>query len=314
MQLLLGSGADIQSVPLADVLLTWEPTIIRFFLDQGADAITESPFAVAFGAKVRTALRPFIEYKQAHPERASELQKQADCALRYFCRQGDLKWISLMMWAGADPRSLGPSLEKDYTDDPECYVSGLQEACYAGNVEVLKKLKPDAGRDNLEDLLHCAAVSGRKDALHYLLEIGAKANDRANGGSSALDTCLCHLSFGRFNGYGVKRLASRYDASGALECIRELLAHGAVWNPDEPSQVTSLRHTLCECEPAVTIELLELFHKYNASPAERIHKLLSTPKIKEHLAPEGQRISRLGIHFESVQPVVRQSRAARKRP
>jgi hypothetical protein len=41
------------------------------------------------------------------------------------------------------------------------------------------QLKPQAGRDNLEDLLHCAAVSGRKDALRYLLEIGAKADDRA---------------------------------------------------------------------------------------------------------------------------------------
>ena len=40
------------------------------------------------------------------------------------------------------------------------------------------QLKPQA-RDNLEDLLHCAAVSGRKDALRYLLEIGAKADDRA---------------------------------------------------------------------------------------------------------------------------------------
>ena len=309
VELLLRNGADIQSLSLADALLTWEPKIIRFLLDQGADVITGSPFAVAFGAKVRTALRPFVECKQAHPELAGELQKQADSALRYFCGQGDLKWISLLMWAGADPRSFGPSLEKDYTSDPECYISGLQEACYAGNIEVLKKLKPESSRDNLEDLLHCAAVSGRKDAICYLLEIGAKPNDRANGGSSALDTCLWHLSFGRFNSYGEKRLASRYDASGALECVRELVAHGAVWDPTEQNQVASLRRTLCECEPAVTVELLELFHRYNACPAERIHKLLSTPRIREHLAPAINHISRLGIHFKTVQWMAGQSRA-----
>jgi hypothetical protein len=309
VELLLRNGADIKSLSLADALLTWEPKIIRFLLDQGADVITGSPFAVAFGAKVRTALRPFVEYKQAHPELAGQLQKQADSALRYFCGQGDLKWISLLMWAGADPRSFGPSLEKDYTSDPECYISGLQEACYAGNIEVLKKLKPEASRDNLEDLLHCAAVSGRKDAICYLLEIGAKPNDRANGGSSAVDTCLWHLSFGRFNSYGEKRLASRYDASGALECVRELVAHGAVWDPTEQNQVASLRRTLCECEPAVTVELLELFHRYNACPAERIHKLLSTPRIREHLAPAINHISRLGIHFKTVQSMAGQSRA-----
>jgi len=97
VQLLFGNGADIKSVPLADVLLGWEPKIIRFFLDHGADAVTGSPFAIAFGARVRTALRPFIEYRQAHPEIATKLNSQLDCALRHFCGEADLKWISLLL-------------------------------------------------------------------------------------------------------------------------------------------------------------------------------------------------------------------------
>ena len=68
VQVLLNSGANIKSVPLLEVLLTWEPTMIRLFLNQGADAITDAPFASAFGEKVRTALRPFLEHKAAHPE------------------------------------------------------------------------------------------------------------------------------------------------------------------------------------------------------------------------------------------------------
>lgn len=47
VQLLALHGAEIQSVPLVDVLLTWEPVMIRFFLDNGADVITDSPFAIA---------------------------------------------------------------------------------------------------------------------------------------------------------------------------------------------------------------------------------------------------------------------------
>jgi ankyrin repeat protein len=296
-ELLIKKGAEVTSVPFSEVLLTWDPTLIRFFLDRGADPVTDRPFAVAFGAKVRTALRPFLECKQMHPEHAEALQEQANIALRYFCSKGDMKWISLMLWLKADARSMGPSLEKEYSYDPECYTSGMEEACYAGNVEVLKKLKPQAGRDDLEKLLHDAAISGRKDALHYLLEIGAKPNDRANGGSSALETCLWRLSLGRFDTYGAKNLASRYSASGALECIGELLNHGAVWNPSEPGHVASLRRTLCECEPTVTVALLELFRKYNACPAERVHKLLGTPRIRGHLSPEGRNIARLGIRF-----------------
>ncbi len=88
IELLVANGAEITSVPFADVLLSWEPKIIRFFLDQGADPITGSPFAVAFGAKVRTALRPFLECRRAHPEMTTALQEQLDCALRHFCEKG----------------------------------------------------------------------------------------------------------------------------------------------------------------------------------------------------------------------------------
>lgn len=93
VELLLANGADIKSVSLTDVLLTWEPTLIRFFLDHGADPVEGRPFAEAFGARVRTALRPFVEYKQAHPELAAALQEQLDCALRYFCADAGAEYL-----------------------------------------------------------------------------------------------------------------------------------------------------------------------------------------------------------------------------
>jgi hypothetical protein len=70
VQLLLGHGADLKSVPFADVLFTWNPRLIRFFLAQGADPISDTPFAQAFGTKIRTAIGPFLEYKRDHPESA----------------------------------------------------------------------------------------------------------------------------------------------------------------------------------------------------------------------------------------------------
>jgi hypothetical protein len=81
--------------------------------------------------------------------------------------------------------------------------------------------------------------------------------------------------------------------------VRELLANGAIWNPDEKYDLSSLRRSLFECEPVVTIELLQLFRKYNACPAERVHKLLGTPRMKEHLKPETSALLRLGIHLEA---------------
>src|SRR5258707_9106300 len=52
VQLLVENGAEVKSVPFADVLLEWNPQITRFFLEHGADPLKGSPFAVAFSQKI----------------------------------------------------------------------------------------------------------------------------------------------------------------------------------------------------------------------------------------------------------------------
>jgi len=44
IELLLAHGAEIRGMPFVDVLLTWQPAIIRLFLNGGADAISDLPF------------------------------------------------------------------------------------------------------------------------------------------------------------------------------------------------------------------------------------------------------------------------------
>jgi hypothetical protein len=143
VEVLVENGARIQAVPLEDVLLTWDRQLMQFFLDRGADPTTGNAFMIAFHNKVQRALRPFVDYKKAHPEFADSLQAQADRALRHFAAQADMKWISLLMRAGANPRSLGPDLDDRYANDPECHTSALSEACSKGSLDALKKLKPD---------------------------------------------------------------------------------------------------------------------------------------------------------------------------
>jgi ankyrin repeat protein len=298
IELLVENGAEVKSVPFTDVLLEWNPHIVRFFLAHGADMAEGAPFAVAFSQKIRTALGVFVELKRSRPELSAALQEQADRALRYFCDKGDLKWISLMLWAGANPRSRGPTLYKDYTDDPECFTTAIREATYSGNIEVLKKLKPDPSRDDLNDLLHCAALLGRKEALSYLLEIGAKPNDKPNGGSSALDRCLWELNYGRSFLYRGKSPKSRYEVSNGLDCIRELASRGAIWNPDDHRGFNDLRRALYGCEPVVTIELLKIFKANNTCPQDRLKELLCKPRMKEHLVSETYWLTRLGLKYE----------------
>jgi hypothetical protein len=201
-------------------------------------------------------------------------------------------FVSLLMWAGGDVRSLGPCLYKEYTTDPECYTTGLTEACYSGKVDLIKKLKPDPALDNLPELLHHLALFGTKDALLYLLELGADPNEKPNGGSSALDAALWRLDPGPIGLDGFS--LSRVSAWEALENIGLLLAHGAIWNP-EPYQMNSLRKSLMAHDTSVTVDLLQLFRKHSSCPAALIHKLIGTPKMREHLASQSWKLDRLGL-------------------
>ena len=48
-------------------------------------------------------------------------------ALRQFCQEGNLKWISLLMWAGANPQSRGPALDDvAHIDDPEWHATAFR--------------------------------------------------------------------------------------------------------------------------------------------------------------------------------------------
>ena len=55
------NGADIKLVSLADVLLTWEPKLIQFFLDHGAHAVAGKPFAEAFGQRSERRFAPLSD-------------------------------------------------------------------------------------------------------------------------------------------------------------------------------------------------------------------------------------------------------------
>lgn len=244
VEVLVGNGAQVGAVPLADVLCGWEPAIMDFFLDHGADVVAGAPFATAFGEKIRTALRPFREYKNSHPELAAELQGQADRALRHFAYQGDLKWVSLMLWLGADPRSRGPTLHDEYEDDPECYTTAFEEACSKGNLEVLKKLRLDPARDELSALLRCASLFAGKETIGYLLEQGADPNDKANGGSSALARCIQQFRFGGFRVAPYSSLTPPYAVRETMDSVRLLVSRGARWIPENKGELNSVRRVL----------------------------------------------------------------------
>lgn len=293
IELLLAHGADLHGVPFRTVLYSWDPHIIRLFLGRGADAITDLPFTHAFCQKIRTALGPYVEYKRAHPELAPELQAQADAALRHFCNEKNVKWVSLMMWAGADPRTRGPSFSERYEEAPEDWATALQLAAYCEDVEILKALKPDSNTDDLGSLLENAAVFGHTSTINFLLERGADPIDRPDGSSSALSACLLHLGWCPSGHYGSQK--SRWAVEGSFGCLKSMIEHGARWAPVDQSEINQVRRALCQCEPIVTVEIIRLFTAGAACPFELVRELVRTPTMKHRLAEVAWHLARLKL-------------------
>ncbi len=126
--------------------------------------------------------------------------------------------------------------------------------------------------------------------IQYLVQMSADPNDKANGGSSAEDRCLWHLGFEDFEALRDKRLVSKYAVQGTLECIQELLNHGAHWRPEDHSQLNSVRQTLYKCEPVVTVELVKLFARHKACPEETLEQLRDVPRMRVHLSRLGTKL------------------------
>jgi hypothetical protein len=52
----------------------------------------------------------------------------------------------------------GPTLDDDEDDDESEHLTALTAAAYSENLEILKRLKPDAETDDIDSLLSTAAV------------------------------------------------------------------------------------------------------------------------------------------------------------
>jgi hypothetical protein len=294
VELAIANGAEITSASFLDVLLTGDRALVASFLERGADAITDHPFARSFHQlRAKTTIGSYLDCRRSRPDLAVGLQRQADMALRQFAHEGNLKWVSLLMWAGADARSHGPTVED--ADDPEWSTTALHEASEWGNVAVLRRLRPDRG-DDLAGMLERAASRANSDTLEYLLALGANPNDKPLGGSSALDACLRILGWEELErvehgDFAVYEESLQKPSSGR-SAIRVLLRHGAVWTPDA-STLDATRRILYKLAPDLLVELLGQLRARESGEAA-LRELLRVRQLRQHLAFCERQLARPG--------------------
>jgi hypothetical protein len=161
VKLLVEHGCNPQLVRMAEVFDTWDPDIMEYFIEKGADVESDKPLACALTNRIRTALRVFKRYKDRFPS----FQEQANIALRYHCKEGNMKWISLMLWAGADPYAPGTDIHILARHGAKWIPKDKRQVDLARRS--LMKLKPDYTVEYVWIMSKYKACT--KDSLHNLL-------------------------------------------------------------------------------------------------------------------------------------------------
>jgi hypothetical protein len=240
--------------------------------------------------------------------------EQANIALRHHCKEGDIKWVSLLLWVGADPLKPGPdepsgdavgsdTEEVGAGDDVYRGLSALGYAALYRHFEVFR-LKPVRRRlENLQnaDFINYLNRGDGVDILRRLLEQGWSPNDQENGGSSTLLQFVDGLSWsGRWSRsvdpWSSSSTGRKFDTSEArdtMKAIHLLAKHGARWVPRDKDAIAQTRRSLLQMTVDYTMEFVWIMAKYRACGLAPIRELLGTPTMRSNLASHRARLDAL---------------------
>lgn len=280
IELLADHGADPLSVDFNDeVLWTRIPKIIGWFIDRGADLETGNPIANAF----RWGNRQFLGIYMGLRDKVPSARKQAAMALRYHCGRGKMKWVSLLLWAGTDPRMVVPDLENPEATDPEedsyHFRSALEEAVQSGQIEVVKKIGLKPGVDDFSVLLSRAASSKQPELFRMLLEAGGDPN-AGKDLDNPVEALICYLGWNLDPSWGFRR------ADDVVACLELAAKYGGRWKNPDKYRLSCLRRSIskaCKGYDYQAISVLRRLAKSEIMEPDTFRELMRTPRMREVL-------------------------------
>lgn len=291
-ELLFKHGAKAEDVSMRFVLESWSPDMVDLFLARGASLQRGRPVAWALIAKIRTTLR--LLKRDSEP--SQDLRDQAAIALRYHANEGNAKWVSLLLWAGADPCQRGiyriEDLEADQDEDEESDDDGepfnaVELAVSAGKLEILKLPRMLAAsrppRQPAGSLLEHGTYHSKPDLLSFLLEQGHLPSALPDRGTRAINLHLHDMTFdpsiySRFHDT-TPSLIDSSEARDHMKAVHMLLAHGAMWLPKDAREIGNVRRSLIKMKPGYLLEFAWLLRAYGAARRRDVLELLRPPSV-----------------------------------
>jgi hypothetical protein len=279
IELLAEHGADPQCVDFGDeVVWTRVPKIISWFIRHGADLETGYPIARAFRCRNRQFLGIYMGLRDKVPS----ARKQAAMALRYHCDKGNMKWVSLLLWAGADARMAVLDIEDPACitseEDPDDSRSALEQAVWSGQTEVVKKIGLKPGIDDCSALLAQATLFCRPEIFRVLLEAGADPN-RGKNSRNTMRSLITSLAWHMNPPFG------RSETGEILTCLELAAGRGGRWKADDFT-MRSLRRAISKTHKASDYEAIYVLRRLARSGAlerDTFLELVRTPSMRELL-------------------------------
>lgn len=267
VELLVSHGADVNSISFDEVLYCRNPILIRWFVDHGIDLEEDYPIAEAFRYKHREFLGIYMGLRDQIPS----AKKQATMALRLHARQANMKWVSLLLWAGADPRMIVPDLEQ--SQDEDSAGTALEDAVRFGRLDVVRKFGIDPKKDDVTALLRRSSIGTEPEIVKMLLDSGADPNG-GSGEESVMARFFWNL------GWSLDRTFRNSPPGPVLECIELLAARGGRWRPKDAYAASSFRRALGKAESSEAVSTLVRLVKSGVLEKEVFMELMRTPKMK----------------------------------
>ena len=289
IELLVGHGLDMAEVDMHDVFETWDPAMMEYFIEKGADPEADNALASALCGRIRTALRIYKKYKDRFPS----FKEQANIALRFHSSEGSLKWVSLMLWAGADPYAPGRRSLMEPVEDNYPEYSAARNAADYGQLEAFKlltkkKFDPDAP-ENFE-MMEYASTDKDVELVELLISMGVDFAKHVQEMSEVMHSLITSLDW--HGSWGVLRERGSIDndrARNSMKIIHMLAQRGVRWTPSE-DKIDSARKALLKMKPDYTAEFVWIMSRYKACKKTDLVELLRTPSISGHVAIHGGRI------------------------
>ena len=291
IELFAAHGANLRTITIDRLIAAREPTIFRWFLSRDLDLETGYPIARALQDRHREFLGIYMDVR----DRILSARAQAAMALRVHAREGNMKWVSLLLWAGADARLPVPDLR--FKHDTEMFGSAMEDAVIYSRTEVVRKFGLRPGSGDPTQLLAKCWMCEDLELIRFLLHAGANPN-AGLGDNNPMCALMGNL---RRTLHPVGPFRRPHET--AFRCLELAGEHGGRWSPHDSYELRDLRMILGKLGAYLATECLRRLITANVFGEGVVRELMKTPRMKKILDQDAP-----------GSKIIRESAGYRKRP